>query len=419
MKGKFSVLLYTILVWLVSVSCPDLVTAQTPFERMDRDGDGRLSRSEFRGPPQAFGWMDRNNDGYITGNEAAGTRLSRGVRQARQVEESFSAGESREAIYVDTHNHLVGRRAMGQLEYERPVRIALASMDATGVKLNLIMPMPQGVHQKYRLYLEDLLPVVKTYPARFVALGGGGSLNVLIQKAVNSGSVTAVMEEEFDKRAADLVQKGVAGFGEMAAEHFSMKGDHPYESAPPDHPLFLRLADLAAEYDLPVDIHMEAVPEEMAMPSRFQSPPNPAVLKPNIAAFNRLLAHNHKAKIVWAHLGWDNTGKRTIELTRRILLENQNLCMSIRIASGMRERKVVKPTFPLDVSGCLKEEWQALFQEFPDRFLIGSDEIILPGNNHPSSGSIRSTVGILEQLPTNLKHKIGYENAYRLYKLKK
>ena len=73
----------------------------------------------------------------------------------------------------------------------------------------------------------------------------------------------------------------------MTAEHFSMTEKHPYEIAPPDHPLFLRLADLASRYD------------------------------------------------------------------------------------------------------------------------------------HPSAGSIRSTVSLLNQLPPKLRNQIGYENAYRLYKLKK
>jgi len=363
--------------------------------------------------------MDRDNDGHITRQEAAGTRLTGGVDPARQVESRSPVRESMELIYVDTHNHLVGPRAMEQYNLEKPARIALETMDATGVRTNLLMPMPQAVNQKLRLYLEDLLPIVEKYPNRFAALGGGGSLNVMIQQAVKEGHVTTAMEKKFDARAFELVRKGVVGFGEMTAEHFSMKENHPHETAPPDHPLFLRLADLAAKYDLPIDIHMEAIPEEMPMPSRFQSPPNPRILKPNIAAFCRLLSHNRKAKIVWVHLGWDNTGKRTIALTRRLLSENPNLYMSIRIASGMQERKVVKPTFPLDKDGRLKQEWLGLFQEFPNRFLIGSDEIILPRNNHPSAGSIQSTVSILEQLPRKLRHKIGYENAHRLYKLHK
>lgn len=415
MKRKFSVLLFCILICL----CTTSLMAQTPFERMDRNGDGQLSRSEFKGPSPAFGKIDRNNDGYITRQEAADTQLLGGVEQKEKVAIRSPVKESTELSVVDTHNHLVGRRTMGQNNLDTSARIALEAMDATGVKLNLLMPMPQVVSQKFLLRFEDLLPIVERYPDRFAALGGGGSLNVVIQQAVKEGRVTTAMEKEFDARALELIRKGVVGFGEMAAEHFSMDENHPYETAPPDHPLFLRLADLAAKYDLPVDIHMEAIPEEMPLPSSFQSPPNPRILKPNIAAFGRLLAHNRKAKIIWVHLGWDNTDKRTIALTRKLLAENPNLYMSIRIASGMRERKIEKPTFPLDKDGRLKQEWLEVFQEFPDRFVIGSDEIIKPSNDHPSAGSIRSTVSMLEQLPPKLKSQIGYENAYRLYKLKK
>ncbi len=39
-------------------------------ERLDRNGDGKISRSEFDGPKDRFGYHDRNNDGYITEDEA-------------------------------------------------------------------------------------------------------------------------------------------------------------------------------------------------------------------------------------------------------------------------------------------------------------------------------------------------------------
>jgi len=38
--------------------------------RLDRDGDGRVSRSEFDGPPSAFDFHDANHDGYLTEDEA-------------------------------------------------------------------------------------------------------------------------------------------------------------------------------------------------------------------------------------------------------------------------------------------------------------------------------------------------------------
>jgi Ca2+-binding EF-hand superfamily protein len=39
--------------------------------RLDRNGDGKVSRSEFDGPPEHFDHFDRDGDGYITEDEAA------------------------------------------------------------------------------------------------------------------------------------------------------------------------------------------------------------------------------------------------------------------------------------------------------------------------------------------------------------
>jgi hypothetical protein len=40
------------------------------IERLDRDGDGKVSRSEFDGPADRFDYLDKNRDGYITEDEA-------------------------------------------------------------------------------------------------------------------------------------------------------------------------------------------------------------------------------------------------------------------------------------------------------------------------------------------------------------
>jgi ribonuclease BN (tRNA processing enzyme) len=45
--------------------------SRSPFiQRLDRDGDGRVSRGEFDGPPDRIGDFDRNGDGFITEDEA-------------------------------------------------------------------------------------------------------------------------------------------------------------------------------------------------------------------------------------------------------------------------------------------------------------------------------------------------------------
>ena len=52
-------------------------------ERLDRNGDGKISKSEFDGPKDRFGYHDRNNDGYLTEDEAPKGPPPRGGRPPR------------------------------------------------------------------------------------------------------------------------------------------------------------------------------------------------------------------------------------------------------------------------------------------------------------------------------------------------
>ena len=50
-------------------------------ERLDQDGDSRVSELEFHGPPFHFTHFDKNQDGYITREEAPkGPLPGRGVQ---------------------------------------------------------------------------------------------------------------------------------------------------------------------------------------------------------------------------------------------------------------------------------------------------------------------------------------------------
>lgn len=166
------------------------------------------------------------------------------------------------------------------------------------------------------------------------------------------------------------------------------------------------LADIAAQHGVPIDIHMEAVPAAMPLPSLLKSPPNAPELHENIAAFERLLAHNRRAKIIWAHAGTDGTGFRTPDLCRRLLQANPNLYMEIKM-----DPENVGKNYPA-ADGKIKPDWLKLFQDFPDRFIIGSDQ------HYPEpKGTQRwqTVVMLFNQLPADLRKKIGTENIQHLY----
>ncbi len=303
--------------------------------------------------------------------------------------------------FVDVHAH------PDPGEPARSVQAALRAMTVENAAKIVFMPPPFTADDPARYDAEIILAATKGQD-KLAVLGGGGTLNAMIQESARSGDAGPEVRRKFKQRAEELLGLGAVGFGELTAEHF--QGATPYQSAPPDHPLFLLLSDIAAEHGVPIDLHMEALPQTIPLPAPMKSPPNPPQLRANIAAFERLLDHNARGRIIWAHAGWDNTGYRTPGLCRQLLRAHPNLYMDVKIDP-------LKPgkNSPLanGASGAIKPEWLKLFQDFPDRFVVGTDQHYpepLPGPQR-----WEAVVLLLNQLPDGLRQKIAMENAERIY----
>ena len=322
-----------------------------------------------------------------------------------------------EIAYIDAHNHLSGGPDW-RSDYLAAARSALAEMDELGIRKIFIMPPPFSPGHRGIFDINDLLPAARKYPDRIAILGGGGSLNVMIHQAAKSDSIGPEIKARFEKTADEIISKGAIGFGELAVDHFSFNYDHPYESAPADHPLFLLLADLAAKYNVPMDIHMEAIPQDMPLPDRGilkRSGNNPKILRENIPAFERLLAHNPKAKIIWAHVGWCNTGFRTPALCRQLFEKHPNLYMSFKLApESVRETRPVN-----EDKKSIKPEWLQLIKDFPNRFIIGTDQFyVAPGARPIGPQKTEATKHFMTLLPPDLARQIGLENPLWIFNLK-
>lgn len=325
--------------------------------------------------------------------------------------------------FVDAHTHLFrghrgegregggrfGRRASGGGLTGETVSAALAVMDRFQVSYAIIMPPPLPPGREDPDYVAELQAVAHDYPTRFAFSAGGESLNPLIQ-STPPNSVTPEVLQRFQDRAEAIAATPAVAFGELAAEHFSSHiGNHPYESTRPDHPLFLALADIAAKYNMPIELHMEAVPRDMPFPNaKLAGSPNPANLTENIKAFERLLDHNPKARIVWEHAGWDLTGERTVTLMLSLLAKHANLYMSVK-----SDKAGTPATAPFRLGDGLKPGWLAMLQAFPDRFVVGSDQF------YDDEQDIRThrARAFVDSLPPEIAHKIASENAKHIYRL--
>lgn len=235
-------------------------------------------------------------------------------------------------------------------------------------------------------------------------------------------AVTKIHKQRFRRAAEKALDEGAVGFGEMISYHLCMTQRHSFKYVAPNHPLFLLLADIAADRHVPIDIHMEAIETAGVMPDRLRRAcnKNPANLNPTIPDFEKLLRHNRNAQIVWQHIGWDNTGQTRLELLRRLLEEHPNLYMSLRIPKRVEDRegrpipnRIVDPTMRV------KPEWKQFMEDFQDRLMLGADEFIGPSAEATKlAASFDTTWAIVDQLPERVANKVGSDNASRVYRLR-
>jgi len=341
------------------------------------------------------------------------TNLTITVGSVISVGGSFS---SRGYPVVDTHAHVDGAATLIS-----GVSAALDIMPRNGITHTILMSPPSPTILASR-DSSNLLAAISGYQDKLFVSGGGGLLNGMIQ-TTSAQSVSDSIQQSFLAQATGLAAMPIVGFGEIAVRHLSLVisgPNHPYEDVPGDHPLLFALADVAAQKGLPLDLHCDLAPQDMSLPVYqipFFNPATPATLTENLAGFERLLAHNRAAKIIWAHAGSDGLRTRDPALERTLLSKHTNLYMSLRIGAGNLS--------PGDIFGpqpTIKPEWLTLLKDYPDRFVIGSDffySLASSSSNREQTEQQLQRIGqLLDQLPIELAKKIAYQNAESLFKLK-
>ncbi len=112
-----------------------------------------------------------------------------------------------------------------------------------------------------------------------------------------------------------------------------------------------------------------------------------------------LLAHNAKAKIIWAHTGFSTPTARV----RELLEKHPALMGELSYRSGITGG-----------DGKLSAEWRELFARHSDRFLLGSDTWI--NERWFGYDTIMKTYrDWLAQLPDDQAKRIAHGNAERLF----
>ena len=171
-----------------------------------------------------------------------------------------------------------------------------------------------------------------------------------------------------DELAAGTPAGAYRGIGEF----------HLYDSANANGPVARSLMQLAQQRDLVVLAHVDDVAIEL------------------------LLRHAPRATLVWAHTG---IGGAPVARVRALMNAHPSLRGELSYRPGL-----------LEADGQLSAEWRTLFEELPQRFMIGSDTWI---NERWSSyeALMQQARAWLGGLPPALATRIGWGNAAALYGL--
>ncbi|MGB8402355.1 amidohydrolase family protein [Bradyrhizobium sp.] len=112
-----------------------------------------------------------------------------------------------------------------------------------------------------------------------------------------------------------------------------------------------------------------------------------------------LMRHNPQARIIWAHTGFGLPADRVAAM----LAKYPRLWGELSYRSGI-----------IDESGKLTPEWRALFEKYPDRFLLGSDTWV--SERWANYGEIMAGYRAwLAQLPAHVARQIAHGNARALF----
>jgi hypothetical protein len=159
----------------------------------------------------------------------------------------------------------------------------------------------------------------------------------------------------------------------LATSRYAAVGEFHVYGADADLPVPRRLVALAKQHKLILHAHSDA------------------------DAIERLFRQDPDARILWAHAGFDRP-----EAVRDMLRKHRNLWCDLAFRSDQ------------GAGGKVPAEWRAVFTEFPDRFMVGTDTFT-PERWHYIVEHASWSRAWLADLPPALAERIAWRNGDALF----
>lgn len=197
-----------------------------------------------------------------------------------------------------------------------------------------------------------------------------------------------------DRNAVDHLKRMIAlypdtweGIGEILTRHDDLTALTYGEQARANHIALDAVYDFAAEHDLPVNIHSDISSVWVHKPLYLHE-------------MEEALKKHPKTRIVWAHAGASRriVVPGLVSIMRRMLKTYPNLWIDLSW--------VVYPNY-VAPNGKPDKKWVDLVEEFPDRFMIGTDNI---GHYDHYEQTIKRYYVFLDALSPKTAHRVAEKN---------
>jgi predicted TIM-barrel fold metal-dependent hydrolase len=297
---------------------------------------------------------------------------------------------------IDAHGHLGASFSWD---------VMVKAMDRNNVTQRIVMaryyPGPEGAHDLPGSD-EDAVRLAERYPGRFFPLVG--MQRPLLTGAHKWQSPDREVDRLIEETERKLASGKFVGIGEFIVRHWSYsRGPHAEQENPIYSTFMRRMSAIAARFEVPMVVHMEGYP----------------VL---VDDFSKLLAEHPNVRFVWAH----NCGRSKAPVIRGMLTRHPNLFCDLanmtNVAGttgyGTGWPRMEEFTALIEQDGVLFPDMRALYEEFPDRFMLGMDIAHAPGNNpHNYSRRVNRFRELLGQLKPETAKKLAETNAIRIFRL--
>jgi len=296
---------------------------------------------------------------------------------------------------IDAHGHLGASFDWATM---------ISAMDRNHVSRQIVMaryyPGPAG--DADRPGSDELaVELARKYPGRFYPLVG-------MQRPELTGEnkwrkPDAAVEAILNETESKLATGRYFGIGEVIVKHFAYSSGRHAELENPIYSSFMRrLSQLAGRFDVPIVLHMEGEPRL-------------------VEDFSRLLREYPRVRYAWAH----NCGRSTAPVIRTMLENHPNLYCDLAGMANVGESgygtgwpRMEAYTALVEKDGVLFPEMRAIYEAFPDRFMIGTDVAHAPGMNLTNYGRrVKRFRELLAQLTPETAEAFADGNATRIFKL--